>query len=136
MEKLRSIGVRVIGGSADSLETTKQAIEELGIEFDMAYRIDVDKIEHLTGAYYDYYEEAHPVYQSEESAKSVTGTTSSKATKFLQPTAFLLNPEKKIEVASYSSGHIGRMSGKNVYTLTKYLIEEKRKEEEDQEKAA
>lgn len=130
-EKLKSLGVRVIGGSADSLENAKKAVEELKLSYDLAYEIDVDTLARVTGAYYEVYEEAHPVYQSEESAASVTKAPKAKERKFLQPVGFLIGPEK-IEVACYSSAHIGRLNGKDVYTLVKYLkqeMEKKNKEE-------
>lgn len=123
--------MRIIGGSADSLDTTKKALEELGVQYDLAYGIDVDKIARITGAFYEIYREAHPVHQPRESAAKVTEAPKAEEKKFLQPTAFIISPEKKVEVACYSSAHVGRISGKDVYTLVKYL-----KEESKQDKAA
>lgn len=127
MNKLRSLGVEVIAGSADSLETTRKAIEELKLDYDLAYDIDVDELARILGAYYETYMEAEAVYQTEESEAAVTGSPKSAVKKFLQPTAFVLKPDKTIEVAVYSSAHIGRISGKDVYTLVKYLREQEEK---------
>jgi hypothetical protein len=125
MRKLRELNIRVIAGSADDLDTARKGIVELGIEYDIAWGLNVDTVARQTGAFYEVYKEAHPVYHSPESEAEITNSAKSEVRKFLQPTGFILNPEKKIEVSCYSSAHLGRITGKDVYTLVKYLNEKR-----------
>ena len=49
-----------------------------------------------------------------------TGAYFENERKFIQPTCFLIRPDKTIEVATYSSGPVGRFVAKDVLTIVKF----------------
>ena len=114
------MGIDVIAASADPLEDAKRTVEELGIEFSLAYGIDVEQIARLTGAFFAVSEEAKPLEGSEERKAAITGEAEQKKKLFLEPLAFLIRPDKTIDVVCYSSGHIGRLWPKEIGSLVKY----------------
>ena len=124
MDKFADLGVSVIAGSADSLEDSRKAVDELGITYSLAYDVDVETISRVTGAYYEVYKKAKPLQGSQERKAEIKGEFRETESRFLQPTGFLIRPDKTIEVACYSSGHIGRLTAKDVGTLVKYLREQ------------
>ena len=40
--------------------------------------------------------------------------------KFVQPSRFIIRPDKTVEVACYSSGPVGRLAADHVLNLVKY----------------
>jgi peroxiredoxin len=80
----------------DPIEKVKETAEKLKITFPLAYGLDAVAVSEITGVYY-------------EDEK-----------KFVQPTNFLIRPDKTIEVVSYSSGPIGRFAAKDVLALVKF----------------
>jgi len=96
-------GIKVISGSTDSLEKTKEYADKLGITYAMAYGMDAEGVSNLTGAFYE------------------------KEKKFFQPTGFLVRPDKTIEVAVYSSGPVGRFVAQDVLNLVRYYKSLKKK---------
>ncbi len=88
--------IRVIAGSVDSAEKTTEFTEKLGLTFSLAYGMDAVEISRLTGAFYE------------------------KEKGYIQPAGFLVRPDKTIEVASYSTGPVGRFVATNVLDLVKY----------------
>ncbi len=80
----------------DPLDKTKELVEKLGVTFPVAYGMDAQAVCEKTGAY----------YESER--------------KFIQPSCFLIRPDKTIEVATYSSGPVGRFVAEDVLKLVKF----------------
>ena len=85
----------MITGSVDTAEKTKEFLDKLGVTFPAAYGMDAESVSQMTGAFYE------------------------KERKIIQPTGFLLRPDKTIEVAVYSSGPVGRFGAQDVLALVK-----------------
>ncbi|NVL91606.1 MAG: redoxin domain-containing protein [Desulfobacterales bacterium] len=96
LQELESEKIMVIAASVDLRENAREIIEKLTLTYPIAYGLNAEEISGMTGAYY--HEEK----------------------KFLQPTNFLVRPDKTIEVASYSSGPIGRFVAKDVVRLVQF----------------
>jgi peroxiredoxin len=88
--------ITILTGAIDSYEKTKEYADKLGVTYPVAYGLDAEAVSQLTGAFY-------------ESEK-----------KYIQPTGFILRPDKTIEVAVYSSGPVGRFVAQDVLNLIKY----------------
>lgn len=88
--------ISVIAGAVDSLEKTTEFGEKAGVTFPIAWGMDALEISRLTGAFYD------------------------KEKAYIQPANFLVRPDKTIEVASYSTGPVGRFVAENVLGLVKF----------------
>ena len=86
-----------MAGSVDSVEKTQVFIDKLGISFPVAVSMKAEVISELTGAFYE------------------------KERKYLQPTSFIIRPDKTIEIAVYSTGAVGRFAAKDILALIKYL---------------
>lgn len=71
------------------------------LAYPIGYGMNAEDISQITGAYY-------------EGEK-----------KYIQPTNFLIRPDKTIEVACYSSGPIGRFVAKDVLALVKFYKRKK-----------
>jgi len=85
---LRDLDVRVIVASVDSAEQSATLAEELGLaNLEMASGLDAISVAAAVGGYLDTSD--HP---------------------FLQPTAFVLDPENRVVMSVYSSGALGRLS--------------------------
>ena len=95
--------IRVIAGAVDSAEKRTEFAEKLGLAFAMAWGMDAVEISRLTGAFYE------------------------KEKAYIQPANFLVRPDKTIEVASYSTGPVGRFVAENVLGLVKYYKSLKKK---------
>lgn len=123
LSKLRDKNITVIAGSSDVLDVAQKSVRELGIEYTLAYGIDAREAARVFGAYFQVYKEANPLQHSEKSESKITGNHAEVERSFLQPVGFLVRPDRTLEIACYSSGHIGRISAKDVYTMVKYLEE-------------
>ena len=88
--------ITVIAGSVDPMEKAKETAEKAEVTFSVGYGLDPEKVSEITGAYYE------------------------KERKILHAANFLIRPDKTIEVASYSSGPIGRFAAKDVLALVKF----------------
>jgi peroxiredoxin len=94
--------VRVVAASVDSADQTARLSEELGLhDIEMASGLDADSVAASVGAYLDASREA-----------------------FLQPTAFVLNPEGEVVQGLYSSAAMGRLAPYDVVKLVKSNIED------------
>lgn len=129
MEELKAEGVRVIGASSDPLEDAQRAINELGLEYPLAYDVDAEKVAETLGSFYEVYKEARPVEHTKEEEDEITGNHEETARKFVQPTGVLIRPDNTIDVICYSSGHLGRLTGKDVFKLVRFYHQ---KEESEQ----
>ena len=103
LKELDAEGIKVIAGSVDPIEKTKEYADKLGITYTMAYGMDAEAVSDLTGAFYE------------------------KEKKFIQPTGFLLRPDKTIEVAVYCSCPVGRFVAQDVLKLVRYYKSLKKK---------
>ena len=95
--------ITVIAGAVDAVEKTKEFAEKVGVTFPVAWGMDAVEISRLTGAFYD------------------------KERAYIHPANFLVRPDKTIEVASYSTGPVGRFVAANVLDLVKFYKSRKKK---------
>ena len=86
----------MIAASVDPLEKAKETAEKVKVTFPVGYGLDAEKVSGITGAYYD------------------------REKKFIHATNFLLRPDKTIEIASYSTGPIGRFVAQDVLRVVKF----------------
>jgi alkyl hydroperoxide reductase subunit AhpC len=100
-QEFKSEGIKVIAGSADSIEKTRETVDRLGIAYSVGYGMMAEGISRITGAYYN------------------------KERKFLHATGFVVRPDKTIGIACYSTGAIGRLVARDVLSLVKFLKSKK-----------
>ncbi len=96
LEQFESEQVKIIAGSVDPIDKTKELVEKLGITFPVAYGINAEEASRLLGVFYE------------------------EERKFIHSTGFLVRPDNTIEVAVYSTGPIGRFVAKDVFGLVKF----------------
>ena len=89
-------GIKIVAGSVDPLDKTEAFVEKLALSYPVAYGMDMETTCAKTGVFYE------------------------KDRKFIQPSCFLLRPDKTIEVAVYSSGPIGRFVQQDVLGLVRF----------------
>jgi hypothetical protein len=80
----------------DPIDKTRELVDKLGVTYSVAYGLAPEVLCVKTGAFYE------------------------KERKFIQPTCFLIRPNKTVEVAAYSSGPIGRFMAQDVLSLVKF----------------
>jgi peroxiredoxin len=95
--------IKIIAGSVDPPKKTEEFVDKLGLSFPVACDMDMEQTCVKTGAFYE------------------------KDRKFIQPTGFLIRPDKTIEVAAYSSGPIGRFVPQDVLGLVRFYKSRARK---------
>jgi hypothetical protein len=78
------------------MEKANETVDRIGLTYSVAYGMDAETISRITGAYYDINK------------------------KFIHATGFLIRPDNTIEVASYSSGPIGRFVAHDVLRLVRF----------------
>lgn len=93
----------MIGGSVDPIEKTQKLVDKVGLTFPIACNLDAVAVSAMTGAFYE------------------------KDQKYIQPTGFILRPDKTIEVAVYSTGPVGRFVARDVLNLIKYYKSQRKK---------
>ena len=96
-------GIKIVAGSVDPLNKTEEFVGKLGLSYPVAYGMDMEATCVKTGAFYE------------------------RDRKFIQPAGFLIRPDKKIEVAVYSSGPIGRFVSRDVLGLVRFYKSRARK---------
>ena len=94
---LDELGVRVVSLSVDDEQTTRELVENNKLTFPVGHSGDAHQLAELTGAFVN----ADPVY--------------------VQATGFVLDPEGKVLVSTYSSGAIGRLVAEDVVGMVKYV---------------
>jgi peroxiredoxin len=99
-DKLSELGVRVVALSVDDEATTRETINQLGLEFPVGYGADADALAAATGAFVN----DEPLY--------------------LQSTGFVLDTDGRTIVSVYSSGAIGRLVPEDVVGLVRYTREQ------------
>lgn len=85
---LHDLDVRVVAASVDSAEQSTTLAEEL----------DLTNIEMVSGL------------DAISAAAAMGGYVDTSGDPFLQPTAFVLDPENRVAMVVYSSGALGRLS--------------------------
>jgi len=93
--------IRIIAGSVDPIEKAKETVEKLGLTYPVGYGMDPEEISRITGSFYE------------------------KERKILHATGLLIRPDKRISVACYSTGPIGRLTAKDVLSLVKFYKSKK-----------
>ena len=88
--------VKIVAGSVDPIGKTEEFVNKLGVTYAVAYGMDLEATCDKTGAFYE------------------------KDRRFIQPTCFLLRPDKTVEVAAYGSGPIGRFVAQDVLGLVRF----------------
>lgn len=96
MEGLSAENMGVLAGSVDSFPDAQKTVNELGLSFPVAHGLDLEATIRDLGGF----------YHQEKG--------------FLQPSNFVLRPNGTIEVASYSSGPIGRLTAADVLAMVRY----------------
>ena len=86
LEAYREEDVHVVALSADDREAAREMAEEEDLDFSVLYGLDVKDIRDRYGLYIHENERTH-----------------------LQPAQFILDPEGNVQLASYSSGAVGRL---------------------------
>ncbi len=98
--KLEKEGIGVIAASVDEEEQSAGTIQSLGLTYPIAHGLPVIETAQATGAFYD-------------------GESTHRAP-YLQSTGFILGPDRRILLAVYSSGAMGRLGWQDVIAMVKY----------------
>lgn len=86
----------VVMGSVDDVDSTLALVRKLGLTIPAAYGLDGRRLSQVLGCHYD-------------------------ADKgFAHATGFLLDADKRVNVACYSTGAVGRLRADNTLSLAKY----------------
>lgn len=101
VKEFESEQIGVIAGSVDPLEKAKETVEKLKLTYPVGYGMNPEEISMLTGSFYE------------------------KERKILHATGFLIRPDKKISVACYSTGPIGRLMARDVLSLVRFYKSKK-----------
>jgi peroxiredoxin len=97
--KFAELGVKVVAFSVDDEPTTAALAAKLHLGFRLGHSAQVGPIVAATGA-----------FVGEHTGKPI-----------LQPASFLLAPDGKILMETYSSGPVGRMTGQDVARVVAYI---------------
>lgn len=98
--KLEQEGIGILAASVDDEQHSVSMIESLGLTFPVAHGLPVIETARVTGAFYD------------AGAKH--------SAPYLQSTGFVLGPDRRILLAVYSTGAIGRLIWQDVIGMVKY----------------
>ena len=94
--ELEAADIAVYFLSTDTLEEAKATVDKHGATFPVLYGMDGPKTAELLGAYY-------------EQRRNI-----------IQPTGFLLSPEKKILYLTISNGPVGRMTVEDILRVVAF----------------
>ena len=92
-DTLRAEGITTFAASTDPLEKAQETVTEQGLPFPVGYGLPLQETARALGAFYD-------------AQRSV-----------LHATGFVVRPDRRITVAQYSSGPIGRLVWQDVVGL-------------------
>lgn len=98
---LTAEGIGVVSISAESREKAVKLVADKGLEFPVAYGASVEGTAQALGVYYD----PAPAH----------------TTPYLQSAGFVLDPNRRVLSAVYSSGAIGRLVWQDVLGLVRYI---------------
>ena len=96
-EELRAEGISVMALSTDPLEKARETVEEDKLPYPVAYGLRVPEDADRIGAWWE--------------AKR----------RIIQPSEFLLGPDRKVLHATYSTGPIGRIPAEDSLSLLRFL---------------
>jgi peroxiredoxin len=96
LDDFQAENMGLLAGSVDDRSAAGALVEDLGLSFPVAFGLDLEAVGRSLGGFYH--------------GKD----------RYLQPSGFVLRPDGTLEVASYSSGPIGRLKAANVLALVRY----------------
>lgn len=96
MGEIEALGVSVYALSTDSREEARQTADKHNLTFPVMFGMDGPKTAELLGSYY-------------EERRNI-----------IQPTNFILGPEKKIMSITMSSGPVGRLTTEDVVRIVTF----------------
>ena len=96
-DKLREEEIAVLAASTDPREKAAETVAEHSLTFPVGYGLPLKETAGLLGAFY-------------EERRGI-----------LHATGFLVRPDRRIAVAQYSSGPIGRLGWQDVLALIQFL---------------
>ena len=97
LDELRAHDVSVLALSTDSREKARETVEQDRLGFPVAWGLDIPEDADRIGALY-------------ETKRNI-----------IQPSEFLLGPDRRVLHATYSSGPIGRIAADDVVKLVAFL---------------
>ena len=95
----------IVAGSVDPSDKTAELVEKLSLSYPVAYGMDMEATCRKTGVFFE------------------------KDRKFLHPSCFLIRPDKTLEVASYSTGPVGRFVSQDVLNLVRFYKKRAKKQD-------
>ncbi len=93
----------IVAGSVDPVDKTAELAEKLALSYPVAYGLDMEATCRKTGVFFE------------------------KNRNFLHPSCFLIRPDNTLEVASYSTGPVGRFAAKDVLNLVRFYKKQAKK---------
>ncbi len=99
--------VGVLALSVDPLEKATETVEELNLEFPVAYGLEAPRDAERIGAFW---EDGRQFKLSSIADRVKVGNFWQERQGVIQPTGFLLDSERKVVDACYSIGPLGRVS--------------------------
>ncbi len=99
LAELEELETQVVGLSSDPREDARGTVDELGLEFSVAWGLDAEATSRAIGCY--------------------TGTHEGRP--HIQPAAFVLDRDGTIVHAVYSSGKVGRLTAEDALAIVKGL---------------
>lgn len=89
--------IEILAGSVESENDAAEFAGEIGVNYHMAYGLECRKIAEELGSFF------------------------AEDRKYLQPTAYIIDPNGRVACSSYSSGPVGRMSARNALDLIEHF---------------
>lgn len=89
--------IDVVFANSDSLEDARALAEKFGLTMPLAYGLHPEDTSRALGCFYD------------------------SKDKYIQSAGFLINPEGRLYVSSYSSGPVGRIRAENAFSIIRYF---------------
>ena len=93
MSQLEELNMAIFALSTDSREEAQATVEKHGLKFPVLYGMDGPKTAETSGSYY-------------EERRNI-----------IQPTGFIVSPDRKIMSVTTSSGPVGRLSAQDVILI-------------------
>lgn len=97
-EDFEKLNIQIIIASADSLEYANKMKDKVIVTFKIGWGLNAQEVSTKTGAFFD------------------------DKKNYIHATGFIINPEGKIVVASYSTGAIGRLTAADTLALILYRM--------------
>jgi len=95
---LKQLGIAIIAASVDTPEEARKTVDTHKLAYTVGHSLDYQDISRRTGAFIEH------------------------ERKILHATGFVLKPDLKIQVASYSTGPIGRLTPNDVSSLVRPML--------------